>query len=504
MTRELKIFVQNDGYSYPGHFICEESAELNGNILKAGIDAVKTSQYRAVQQLTRQLDDLKFEREKEVESLARQLEDCKNDHKRQIDSLTLHFKENEHRLQGSAQQELKNREDLFKAQLDSMQADLRRLTKELEDSKQEQLTKYQAGVEQGAQQSVSECQKLRVILDSLTGQLTSAKQDRQALEAQMREAASNYHTCVDQAYEKGYTLALSETAKQYEARCAELQAKCIDLDIIQKDLHKQLQIESEKAVEQWKSGVEYGKKLQSELNVGRRGEEWVRNEIVKAFPDGELIETRSLPNQGDFHFVLNGVRLLLEVKNTKDTDSRWVQKFKRDLQTCSLHEEPVQGGLYINLQDTRQDLMWRMDKLGDLPYGLLDNTSVHCKLLEVAIRTLVYSVLQNREHNAKLNEDTRKMEALQNELRSLVEGSLQKAVKDLVSSANCTLLRARDCEAIFVQQILNIIDRKPVEHQIPAKRVNQHPARKRVKTVTKVVKTTTIDAGSIETYFRKV
>ena len=142
--------------------------------------------------------------------------------------------------------------------------------------------------------------------------------------------------------------------------------------------------------------------------------------------------------------------------------------------------------------------------MGSIPHALLDDAAKHPKLLELAIRALVFAVHQQREASAKLSESSRQVEDLQNDLHSLVEGSLQKAVKDLVSSANTTLLRARDFENLFIQQILSIIDRRPLAKHLEIKRVNSYPAKRKKTTTTTTTIVTNYTGGksTIPSYFK--
>ena len=127
----------------------------------------------------------------------------------------------------------------------------------------------------------------------------------------------------------------------------------------------------------------------------------------------------------------------------------------------------------------------------------VDNASVMSSSVLVAIMSLVFTVRQVRSYAVSAEDSTRKIVDLQNRLQALIEGTVQKHVKALISSAHTTWLHAQDMQQVFIAQVLDIIGRKPDSMPLMNKRVNQYAGKKRSRTV----KTTTT---TIQSYFNEL
>jgi len=172
-----------------------------------------------------------------------------------------------------------------------------------------------------------------------------------------------------------------------------------------------------------------------------------------------------------------------------------VTKFYRDLETCSAETD---AGLYVSLQDTGRELVsW--SHMGSIPTCCLDNAFNHPNLIKAAIISLVQMVNHVREYITNMDDSTKKLSELQDRLQSWAEGTLQRKIKELISSANSTLLHAKDMERQFIADLLETIGRRPTNMSLVAKRTNKHPGKKRAREVTNHIQT----VNNIQNYYSK-
>jgi hypothetical protein len=417
-TRTISVIVTDDGCQYPAHLQQPEHHELNAKVLRAGIGAQQSTYYR------------------EAEALAKQLCDLKEEHQRQQ---KLCFQEG--RRQGQVEHS-----ELLIAVRQEKAALMTRLAVLSEEHQRQQKLCYQEGRQQGQvehsellvavqQENAALASRLAVLNDTRSTELRTLQE---RLKSEKGEFAKQ----------------LTESSK----RCGDLQLELERVNQLTRDLWK----EKEQLAEQrFNDGVEAERKRHLGADKGLEGEMLIRNIIQKAFPECVVVGTSHLAHSGDCHVLVEGVRLLVEVKNTQTHEERWVSKFHRDVAACSTGNEPVHAGLYVSVRDTLQDPI-RLSTLGTYPVVQIDGVGSRPQLVEAGIKFLVYTVKQAREEIDRVSDNTRELKALQDQLQMHVEGILSKTVKDLISAANTTLQRAKKLNDVFIAQLLDIIQRRPV------------------------------------------
>lgn len=412
MIQSLTVFVKKG--SYPAHFGNEKEFERNMQVIRCGLNALKDSSCIRIESLERQIEKLESERAKDQESFDKSV-------------LKLHSDFNDREAALIEQGKLSVLHELYKLQCANAA-----LVKEQEQSKEREhylVEKAKQDTYKEMQECVRKCDQLKSIKDNLVNQVNTIVAERQnstnLLNQQINDLKENH----------------------------QLQLQSLDRSIY--DLNLRLQDAFNLQQEKWEAGVEYGKRIQSQLDQGKQGEEWVKDHILKCFPGCNLVQVSKNAHQADFHLTIEGVKILIEVKNTKTYCASQYQKFLRDFDECASGTHPVHAGLYVNLHDTKRARVWHIEKVGNLPHALLDHACAHPKLIELGIRTLVYMVHQVRESSNQLSDCDKKLKTLQDNLHILVEGTLTKGVKELISSAEKTLTQARNLEDVFIHKFLH-------------------------------------------------
>ena len=257
-TRKLVILVIDDGYSYPSHLQDPGLCDLNTAVVKAGLNAVKTSEHRMVQELTAQLCCLKIERQKDFELYTHQLESLKEDHVNQLESLKAHHRQVEEYCKRYAQDEL------------------HLMRQRLEESKTEQQNQYLLGVETGSRHLTTECNRLKVLADTLQAQLVSVQQERRDVQQQLGTYTEQHQSRVDRAYKDGSEFARKELSERCSLLENELNCRRVEVQHVKttyseeiSHLQQMVQTATEMAEAKWKQGVEYGKRILSDADRGR-------------------------------------------------------------------------------------------------------------------------------------------------------------------------------------------------------------------------------------------
>ena len=439
MIKQL-ILVVEDG-EYPNHFSDVREFKKNTQVIRYGLNALKDTSCIQIETLERQLEKEVSERAKDLATFEKRLLDVQRDFQYQEGKLI---------EQGRL---------LVRHELDELRYANAILLKEQNESKEREhylVEKAKQELYKEVQDCVRKCDQLQNVNDTLLNQICSITTERvnnvDLLSQQMIDLKENHHQQMESAKSSIF------------------------------DLNTRLQNAFNSVQEKWEAGVEYGKRIQSQRDKGELGEDWVSEHVLKWFPGCTLVDVRTKAHHGDYHLTVDGVKILIECKNTATYCSSQYQKFMRDLDTCASGTDPIHAGLYVNLQNTKRERMWHVENMGNLPHALLDNASAHSKLIELAIRTLVYTVHQVRESTTQLSDCDKKLKSLQDSLHILVEGTLTKVVKELISSANTTLTRARTLEDVFIQQILALIDRRPASLSLKRKRTGEYPPKSHTET----------------------
>ena len=92
-------------------------------------------------------------------------------------------------------------------------------------------------------------------------------------------------------------------------------------------------------------------------------------------------------------------------------------------------DDKSDAALYVCLNDTKQDSIIQISRVGNVPIIYLDHARLHSRFVEAALLVLVSHVKQMEESRSQLTEDTRELTSLQDELTKFASGTLQQWIK---------------------------------------------------------------------------
>jgi len=86
---------------------------------------------------------------------------------------------------------------------------------------------------------------------------------------------------------------------------------------------------------------------------GKFGESFVEDYLIEKFPDCKLIDTHTESKKGDFYFIYNKLKLLVECKNVVNLKNSEIEKFYRDIEYRTVENNEINCALLISLNDTK-------------------------------------------------------------------------------------------------------------------------------------------------------
>ena len=143
--------------------------------------------------------------------------------------------------------------------------------------------------------------------------------------------------------------------------------------------------------------------LKSPVSKGQFGEKYMQSFLQKQFPAAEIKDTTHIPHSGDCLLTMNGVTIMIEMKNKNTITRDDIKKFEYDI---DLHKNECQGAIFLSTtQGIPNKGEFLFELYGTVPVMYISQFMDSPVLLNSSVRILFdFIPIMHRYHNENKHE----------------------------------------------------------------------------------------------------
>ena len=212
-------------------------------------------------------------------------------------------------------------------------------------------------------------------------------------------------------------------------------------------------------------GIQAGKVMAAEVrkteHKGAVGELWVLTKCKEFFPAAEIRSTAAEAHSADALLIMDGLEILIEVKNTAVFARAQFEKFKLDLET---RQPRAHAGIYVSLNDTAParsgDI--QVDLAGGVPVLTLHGVSTDPGKLRLGVVTAQQIVfkIQALKRDSTAADAAKELRDIREQAHDIFHGPVARHIKQLRASMTASRSGVDALESVLYEKIAGLLSVK--------------------------------------------
>ena len=206
------------------------------------------------------------------------------------------------------------------------------------------------------------------------------------------------------------------------------------------------------------AGKEMAADARKKEDRGIAGECWVHKKLQAFFPSALITDTASQAHSADMLFELQGIKILVEVKNTAVFAPAQLDKFKHDIE---VREPRAQAGIYVSLNETSPvrtgDV--QIDMAGSTPVFTLHGVFADPGKLRLAVLTIqqILVKVEFLKRTSSSSDAERELQDIRERAHDILHGPVIRHIKQLRASMTATSKGVNSLESVIYENIANLL-----------------------------------------------